>query len=67
MEKQHNINVQVSFIFSHPDFNCRLWTLTRSAICKTHIGHGLEVAPLLTVGREFHPAPKMNRYVIFFV
>lgn len=41
-------------IFSHPDFNCRLWTFTKSTII------GLRA---LTAGEELHLALK----IIFFI
>jgi len=45
-------------IFSHPDFNCRFWSHTRSTAFFTRV---TDLEPLLiTVGRDLHPAPKMK-------
>lgn len=45
------------YSLSHPDFNCRLQTLTESAIrYKYRTGRGL--SKKITAGWELHPAPK---------
>lgn len=69
-------------IFSHPDFNCRPWNYTKSAMQKTlHrsraeeslVNHSsqcvlktLATYNSITAGRDFHPAPKMNQYFLFY-
>jgi len=52
--------------FSHPDFNRRLWNLTRSTVCNANLSErcarvtGLARLARPTVGGEFHPAPKLD-------
>jgi hypothetical protein len=51
----HSLQVKPAF-FSHPDFNCRPWNLTRSC---------LNGSRAITADREFHPSPKKVFLIIF--
>ena len=59
--KRHSSTLMPAF--SHPDFHCRPWPLTRSACRRplrtaTRSRAGFAVSANHTAGRELHPVPK---------
>ena len=51
-------NTNMIDFFSHPDYNCRYWNLTRSTTISMQLAD-------FTAGRELHPAPKIGIEYLF--